>query len=147
MCIQLVLLLSGRGRIHVERRHLRVVPEVMWSMCRMSGTGLLQMLLTTTSWIGLVRVIAIIRQRGARGVHDRHPHDPVRVAAVVGAGECRRDDGRSGAGCGEARARGAAVWIAGFYNMIFLGLVGSMFMAFAPAIVVDLHRDPAIAGT
>ncbi|HYU80482.1 MAG TPA: MATE family efflux transporter, partial [Vicinamibacterales bacterium] len=52
--IQLWVLLSGGGRIHIQRRHLRIIPSVMWNMCRLSGTGLLQILLQTTSWIGLV---------------------------------------------------------------------------------------------
>src|SRR5262245_50263665 len=40
--VQLALLLSGRRRIGVELRHLRLVPSVMWTVCRLSGTGLLQ---------------------------------------------------------------------------------------------------------
>jgi len=35
-----------------------------------------------------------------------------------------------------------AVWIAGFYNMIFLGAVGLVFVVFAPAIVGVFNPDP-----
>ena len=96
------------GASTIARRHLRLAPAVMWTVCRLSGTGLFQILVSTTSWIGLVRVISSFGSAGAGRLHDRHPHDPVRAAAVVGARQCRRDDGGAGAGGGEAGAGRAA---------------------------------------
>ena len=49
----------GRRRIAVAARHLKLVPAAMWTVCRLSGTGLLQILISTSSWIGLVRVISM----------------------------------------------------------------------------------------
>ena len=51
-----------------------------------------------------------------------------------------------GLGAGKPERAEKAVWIAGFYNMLFLGLVGSIFVAFTPAIVSLYTDDPAIAG-
>ena len=47
-----------------------------------------------------------------------------------------------GLGAGKPERAEKAVWIAGFYNMLFLGLVGSIFVAFTPAIV-SLYTDDA----
>ena len=146
VCIQLALLFSGRGRIHVERRHLKVVPDVMWSVCRMSGTGLLQILLTTTAWIGLVRVIASFGSVALAGytigirtiLFALLPSYGLASAAATMVGQ--------GLGAGRPERAEKAVWIAGFYNMLFLGLVGSIFVAFTPAIVSLYTDDPAIAG-
>jgi Na+-driven multidrug efflux pump len=38
-----------------------------------------------------------------------------------------------------------AVWKAGFYNMIFLGIVGVMFEIFAPQIIKLYTQDPNVA--
>src|SRR5688572_1875159 len=65
--VQLVLLFSGSGRIKVGVRHLKLVPAVMWNVCRLSGTGLLQILISTSSWIGLVRVIAMFGSPAVAG--------------------------------------------------------------------------------
>ena len=43
---------------HLTRRHLELVPAVMWNVCRLSGSGFLQILIDTSSYIGLVRVIS-----------------------------------------------------------------------------------------
>ena len=56
--MQLWMLASGRSRVHISRRHWRIVPSVMWNVCRLSGSGFLQILIDTSSYIGLVRVIA-----------------------------------------------------------------------------------------
>ena len=105
--IQLVLLFSGRRRIAVAARHLKLVPSAMWTVCRLSGTGLLQILISTSSWIGLVRVISMFGSPALAGYTIGHPHDSVRAAAVMGTGQCRGDDGGAGAGGGEAGACGA----------------------------------------
>ncbi|HEX4913887.1 MAG TPA: MATE family efflux transporter, partial [Vicinamibacterales bacterium] len=55
---QLWMLGSGRSRIHIRRRHIELVPTVMWNVCRLSGSGFLQILIDTSSYIGLVRVIS-----------------------------------------------------------------------------------------
>ena len=56
--MQLWMLWSGRSRIHIRRRHLTLVPAVMWNVCRLSGSGFLQILIDTSSYIGLVRIIS-----------------------------------------------------------------------------------------
>ena len=104
-------------------------------MCRLSGTGLLQILIQTTSWIGLVRVISTFGSAAVAGLHDWHPHDPVCHPAIVGPGQCGGDDGRAGLGAGKPERAERAVWTAGFYNMVFLGRWELVFVVFTPAIV------------
>ena len=77
-------------------------PALMLKLLRLSGSGMFQVLIGTASWIGLVRILAGVRQHGARGVHDRHSDRPVRAAAVVGNGERGGDDGRPGVRRGQA---------------------------------------------
>jgi len=55
---QAVVLWRGTNRVRIRRRHLRLEPAVMLTMVRLSGTGVLQSLIATTSWIVMVRTIA-----------------------------------------------------------------------------------------
>jgi Na+-driven multidrug efflux pump len=50
-----------------------------------------------------------------------------------------------GLGAGQPERAERAVWLAGFYNMLFLGAVGALFVVFAEPIVRVFTRDPAIA--
>ena len=45
-------------------------------------------------------------------------------------------------GAGKPERAEKAVWMAGFYNMMFLGIIGLVFIVFAPQIVSVFTSDP-----
>jgi putative MATE family efflux protein len=143
--VQLYLLFDGSHRITVHRRHLRVDPAVMWAVCKVSGTGLLQILINTTSWIALVRVIASFGSPALAGytigirtiMFALLPSWGLANAAATMVGQ--------GLGAGKPDRAEQAVWTAGLYNFIFLGVVGTMFVLFAPAIVGMYTDDREVA--
>jgi Na+-driven multidrug efflux pump len=47
-------------------------------------------------------------------------------------------------GAGKPDRAERSVWIAGFYNMIFLGIVGVVFILFAPGLIRLFTDDPAV---
>jgi putative MATE family efflux protein len=142
--IQLGVLVSGRGRVTIARRHLRIAPKVMWSVCRLSGTGLFQILISTTSWIGLVRVIASFGSVAVAGytigirtiLFALLPSWGLSNAAATMVGQ--------GLGAGKPDRAERAVWTAAFYNMIFLGIVSVIFVVFTPQIVSVFTGDPEV---
>ena len=62
-------------------------------MLRLSGSGTLQILIGTASYVGARADPVDLRQRGAGRLHDRHPADHLRVAAVVWYQQRGGDDG------------------------------------------------------
>jgi putative MATE family efflux protein len=58
MLYQFWMLTNGKSRIHILARHVRVVPKVIGSLMRVSTTGILQFLISHTSWLVLVRIIS-----------------------------------------------------------------------------------------
>ena len=50
-----------------------------------------------------------------------------------------------GLGAGKPERAERAVWLAGLYNMVFLGTAGALFVAFAGPIVGVFTHDPAVA--
>lgn len=143
--IQLWVLTTGRSRIHIQRRHLRLEPTVMWNMCRLSGTGLLQVLLQTTSWIGLVRVISMFGSTALAGYTIGIRTILFALLPSWGLGNAAATMVGQALGAGKPERAEKAVWTAGFYNMLFLGTVGAVFIAFAPQIVAIYTSDPEIA--
>ena len=133
------------ARIEVRRRHLRLDPAVMWSVVRLSLSGMLQVLIGTASWIGLVRVIAGFGADALAGY-------TVGVRVVIFAllpswglsNAAATMVGQSLGAKNPARAE-QAVWRAGLYNMAFLGTIGLLFVVAAEQIVGLFTRDPAVA--
>lgn len=143
--IQMWTLWSGTSRIHITRRHLELVPAVMWNVCRLSGVGFLQILLDTTSYIGLVRVIATFGSDALAGytiairivIFAMMPAWGFSNAAATMVGQAL--------GAGKPERAEEAVWTAAKYNGLVLGLVGALFMIFATPIVGIFTSDPAVA--
>ena len=58
MLYQFWILTNGRSRVHLLKRHLKLVPSVIGSLIRVSATGIVQFLISHVSWIVLVRIIS-----------------------------------------------------------------------------------------
>jgi Na+-driven multidrug efflux pump len=114
-------------------------------VCRLSGTGLLQILISTSSWIGLVRVISMFGSTALAGytigirtiLFALLPSWGLANAAATMVGQ--------GLGAGKPERAEQAVWAACFYNLAFLGTIGALFVVFTPAIVGIYTSDPEIA--
>ena len=141
---QLWTLWRGRGRVVIRRRHLKLDPAVMLRMLRLSGNAMFQILIGTASWIGLVRIISGFGSAALAGytigiriiVFALLPSWGMANAAATMVGQSL--------GAGKPDRAERSVWIAGFYNMIFLGVVGLAFVIGAPLLVSFFTSDPAI---
>lgn len=142
---QLYRLGRGDGRVVIRRAHLRVKRAVMWTLLRLSGTGTIQVLVGTASWIGLVRIISSFGSEAVAGytigirivVFALLPSWGLANAAATLVGQ--------GLGAGKPERAERAVWLAGFYNMLFLGVVGTAFVLFAEPLIGLFTREPAVA--
>lgn len=133
------------GRIPVTRRHLRLEPRLMGQIARLSGSASLQALIGTASWIGLVRIISTFGSAALAGytigirvvIFALLPSMGMSNAAATMVGQAL--------GAGKPERAEEAVWKAGFYNLVFLGGIGALFVLFAPALVALFTTDPAVA--
>lgn len=133
------------GRIDIRREHLRLEPSIMARLVRLSGTATFQVFIGMASWIGLVRIISSFGSNAVAGytfgirviLFALLPSWGMSNAAATMVGQAL------GAGNPERAER--AVWQAGFYNMIFLGLVGLVFVLFAPNIIWLYTDDPNVS--
>jgi putative MATE family efflux protein len=134
----------GGAHIRIERRHLGVEPRTMAAVLRLSGTGMLQMLVGMTSWVALVRVVAEFGNAAVAGytiairiiIFALLPSWGLSNAAATLVGQ--------NLGAGKPERAEQAVWRAGFYNMLFLGGIGLAFALFAGPIIHAFTRGNAV---
>ena len=141
---QVWMLFSGRSRVHLTRRHVELVPKVMWNVCRLSGSGFLQILIDTSSWIALVRVISTFGSDALAGYTIGIRTVLFAILPAWGLSNAAATMVGQGLGAGKPERAEQAVWTAGFYNAVVLGAVGAVFVLFAPQIVAIYTSDPAI---
>jgi putative MATE family efflux protein len=142
--IQFWTMASGRSRIHLTRRHVELVPAVMWNVCRLSGSGFLQILIDTTSYIGLVRVIATFGSDALAGYTIAIRIVIFAMMPAWGLGNAAATMVGQALGAGKPERAEEAVWTAAKYNAIVLGVVGALFVIFTTPIIGIFTADPAV---
>jgi putative MATE family efflux protein len=141
---QLYMLTRGTGRLRIGRRHLRFDGDAMTSIVRVAGSGIVQVLIGTLSWIGLVRVLATFGSEvlAGYGVAIRVvlfallPSWGMANAAATLVGQ--------NLGAGHPERAEQAVWRAARYNLAFLGSIGLLFVIFADVIVGIFTTVPVV---
>jgi len=142
---QIYRLMRRDGRIVIHREQLALRPAVMRAMLRLSGAGTFQVLVHTASWIGLVKIISTF---GAQAVAGYTVGVRIIIFALLPSwGLANAAATMVGQGLGAKKPERAerAVWIAGLYNMYFLGAVGLVFVILAGPIVAVFTQDAAVA--
>jgi len=137
-------LVRADGRFDIRRHHYRLEPAIMARLVRLSGVATFQVSIGMASWIGLVRIISSFGSDVVAGyiVGIR----VVLFALLPSWGMSNAAATMVGQALGAKKPDRAerAVWIAGFYNMIFLGVVGLIFVLFARQIIGLFTHDPNV---
>ncbi len=138
-------LIRSGGRFNIERHHVRIEPSIMARLIKLSATGTFQVFIGMASWIGLVRIISSFGSDAVAGytfgirviLFALLPSWGMANAAATMVGQAL--------GAGNPDRAERAVWKAGFYNMIFLGIIGLLFIFFAPQIISFYTDRPEVA--
>ena len=138
---------------HLAGHHIRIkvrpshfVPDrvMLATILRASGSGIAQMLIAMTSWIGLFKILALFGSAALAGY-------TIAVRVIIFALMPAWGLSNAGAtlvgqnlGAGRPDRSEEAVRIAARYNMIFLGIVGLVFVVLAGPIARLFHPDPEV---
>lgn len=132
------------GRIQLTRQHFKFDPALMMRLVRLSGTATFQIFISMASWIGLTIILAGFGSEAVAGntigmrviLFALLPSWGMSNAAATMVGQAL--------GAGKPERAEKAVWLASFYNMCFLGIIGLVFVVFAGQIVRVFTQDPAV---
>src|SRR5580692_2937966 len=141
---QFYRLLRGTERIRILASQIRLDLQVMFRLVRVSLTGILQFAIAHTSWIGLVRIISVFGSAALAGytiairilIFILMPSWGLSNAAATLVGQ--------NLGARQPERAEISVWRTGFYNMIFLGVIGVFFLIYATPVVRLFTQDPEV---
>jgi putative MATE family efflux protein len=141
---QFYRLMRGTQRLRILRSQVRFNFDVLLRLVRVSLTGVLQFAIAHTSWIGLVRIVSFFGAAALAGYTIA-----IRIVIFVilpswGLSNAAATLVGQNLGAGHPERAEKAVWRTGFYNVIFLGTVGLVFIFFSEPIVRLFTQDPAV---
>ena len=133
------------GRVVIHRDHIELKPAVMKTLLRLSGTGTFQVFVGMASWIGLTLINASFGTEALAGyqiairiiIFALLPSWGLANAAATMVGQAL--------GAGKPERGEQAVWRAAFYNLVFLGAAGLVFIAFANPIANQFTDNATVA--
>lgn len=141
---QFYLLFKGKTRVKLGIKYIKLDLRVMFRLIRLSLGGIGQSIIATSSWIVMVRIIAMFGSAALAGytigiriiIFTLLPAWGLSNAAATLMGQ------NLGAKKPERAER--AVWLTGFINMAFMGTI-AVFLILFPATFVRLFiDDPAV---
>jgi putative MATE family efflux protein len=139
---QLWHLAGHNSRVRVRLHHYRPALEEMRTIITTSGNGILQMLIATTSWIGLFKILSAFGSAAIAGY-------TIAIRIVVFALMPAWGLANAGAtlvgqnlGAQQPDRAEAAVRIATRFNVMFLGIVGAVFVILAYPLASLFTTDP-----
>jgi len=141
---QLWILFSGTGRVRLVARQCQANWGVMRRLSRVALNGMFQYGIAQTSWLVLVRFVSSFGSAAVAGytvgirifIFAILPSWGLSSAAATLVGQ--------NLGAQKPDRAERSVWLTGLYNMVFLGIVTVVFVAFPEPIIRLFTDDPAV---
>ncbi len=125
---QFYILFKGNGRIKIYKKAIRLNIKVMFDLIKISLGGIGQSIIATSSWIGMVRIIAMFGSTALAGytiairiiIFVLLPSWGISNAAATLVGQ--------NLGAKKPQRAERAVWATAYVNMVLLGIVSIVFI-------------------
>ncbi len=141
---QFYLLFKGNYRIKLVWKSIQVKTKVMLELVQISGGGILQNLVATSSWIFLVRIISFSGPEALAGYTIAIRIILFSLLPAWGLSNAASTLVGQNLGAKHPQRAERSVWITGYANMIFMGTIG-LFLALFPAVFIRLFiADEAV---
>jgi len=141
---QFFLLFRGKRRIRLSLSDIRFYPSTIWQIIRLSLGGMGQSLIATSSWVGMVRIIASFGSNVVAGytiairiiIFGLLPSWGISNAASTLVGQ--------NLGANQPERAEKSVWITAKLNMVILTLFGLLFAIFPRTFIEMFIHDPEV---
>jgi len=141
---QLYILFFGASRIRVSISQLRLRPDVMRRLVRVSLGGIGQFIIATSSWVFLMRIMSVFGSESLAGytiairiaIFTIMPSWGMSSAAATLVGQ--------NLGAKQPDRAAKSVWLTGTYNMAFMTVIGVVFFIFPEPLVRIFTSEPAV---
>jgi putative MATE family efflux protein len=136
---------SNGGRIEIRKQHWKLDPKLLWSLIRLSSMAILQFLIATASWTGLIVIIAGFGTVALAGYQIGLRVIVFVILPAVGLANAAATLVGQNLGAGKPERAERSVWVAGFLNAGLLGLAGLFFVIFPDLVISIFTTDPEVA--
>src|SRR5678816_4266440 len=139
---QLWHLAGHNSRVRVQLQHFRPQFDVLKGIITTSGNGILQLVISTTSWVGLFKILSMFGSAALAGYTIA-----IRIVVFVlmpawGLANAGATLVGQNLGAQQPVRAEAAIRIATRFNVILLGIVGAVFVILAYPLVSLFTSDP-----
>jgi putative MATE family efflux protein len=141
---QLWYLFDGRGRLRFHLRNLALAPPVLARLLVISIGGIGQFLISTSSWIIVMRIVAIYGSTAVAAYTIG-----LRIFEFIwlpswGLGNAAATLVGQNLGAGQPDRAEKSTWRAAKYNTVFMTSLGILVVTFAPSIAGLFTNDPEV---
>jgi putative MATE family efflux protein len=138
--VQLFLLFSGKKRIHLSLKHLSINFGIMIRLLKLSFGSIGQNLISTTSWIALVRILSIFGSEVVAGYTIAMRIIGFTLLPSWGISNAASTLVGQNLGAKKPDRAERSVWVTGWINMILLSVIGLILVIF-PEIFIRIFID------
>lgn len=137
--------LAGRdSRVHVRPRHLSPDRTLIAAIAKPAWNGIAQLLISTTSWVGLFKILSLFGSGALAGYTIAIRIVMFALMPAWGLANAGSTLVGQNLGAHQPERSEAAVRIAMRFNILFLGVVGAIFVLFARPLIGLFTTDPDV---
>ncbi len=139
------LIFRSGGRLVISREHWKFDPEVLRSLVSISSTAVLQFVVATLSWSGLVAILAAFGTVALAGYQIGLRVIIFVLLPAVGLANAAATLVGQNLGAGQPERAERSVWLAAGLNALLLGVAGLFFVIFPDLVVSIFTNEPEVA--
>ncbi|MGI9232006.1 MAG: MATE family efflux transporter [Woeseiaceae bacterium] len=141
---QLWYMLGARGRIALRARHMILVPDLIGRLLRISMGGIVQFLIATASWIGVMRIVALYGSSAIAAYTIALRMMEFTFLPAWGLGNAAATLVGQNLGAAQPERAEQSAWAAAKYNAGFMAVAGVFMLLFAGAITGLFTSEPDV---
>jgi putative MATE family efflux protein len=141
---QIWSLANGRNRIRLGRAELAVIPRVLFRLLRVSVGGIGQFLISTASWVGLMRIVGTFGSSALAGYTIAIRIIIFTILPAWGIANAAATLMGQNLGAGQPDRAETSVWRAALYNAGFMVAVAVLFIVGAEHLIRIFSDEPEV---
>jgi putative MATE family efflux protein len=141
---QLWMLFGGMSRIRVHLHQVRINLQILWRLLRVSFTGILQFVIATASWTGLVRLCATFGSVPVAGYTVAIKIFMFVILPCWGLSNAAATLVGQNLGAKKPERAEQAVYQTARYTSYYMGTLAVLFLVFAHQLAAFFTNDPEV---